>query len=242
MKQDSNPGGIVLGVFGKLPGAEPVKTRLRSRLSQWDVERFYLASLADTLETAGRVVGHPVLFLPDAAGGVDRAGPLLLDAGLDPSVWRRVRRAPQLGDGLGPRLENAFSLLLEGRAAAKGALIVGSDSPSLPSEMLFRAFETLAGADLVLGPAIDGGYYAIGLHAYPAGLLDGIPWSTEHVLESTRARAQAFGMRVALLETWTDVDRPEDLEVLASQIAARRGSGDPLTARHTAAVLASLAI
>jgi len=242
MEQDSNPGGIVIGVFGKLPGTEPIKTRLRARLSQDEIERFYLASLADTLETVSRVVEHPVLFLSGAPTDDEHAGGRLLAAGLDPDVWRRVRIEPQIGVDLSARLANAFGMLGRERGAPNGVLIVGSDSPSLGPERLVQALAALRDADLVLGPATDGGYWAIGLRDDPAGLLDDVPWSTDRVLETTRARAGARGMRVELLETWSDVDVPADLEVLAQQITALRARGDAATARHTAVVLSTLGI
>jgi 2-phospho-L-lactate guanylyltransferase (CobY/MobA/RfbA family) len=56
----------MLGVFAKLPGSATVKSRLQPRLTRAEAERFYLASLADTLETAARIERNPVLFLLDA--------------------------------------------------------------------------------------------------------------------------------------------------------------------------------
>ena len=91
--------------------------------------------------------------------------------------------------------------------------------------------------DLVLGPAADGGFWAIGMRRPQPGLLDGVSWSTEHALAETVARARARSLRVELLPTWSDVDRPEDLRTLASQIAALRRSGDHLTARHSERIL-----
>jgi uncharacterized protein len=229
----------MLGVFGKLPGDEPVKTRLQARLTRAEAERFYLASLADTLETACRVVDRPVLFLASRHVAHLEAEPVLLAAGVDPAVWSRVQVEHQYGDDLGERLERALDFLC---TVNRGGMIIGSDSPSLEAKALRRANTMLESADVVLGPTSDGGYYAIGFRRRYRGLLHGIAWSTNRVLAETRARAEERGLHVELLEPWTDVDRPEDLEVLASQIADLRASGDGVTARHTAQVLATLGI
>jgi rSAM/selenodomain-associated transferase 1 len=239
MEQDSNPGGIVRGVFGKLPGAESVKSRLQTRLSRTEAEHFYMASLVDTLETASRVLDHPVLFLPESRDVRLGAKDALFAAGLRAETWDRLAVKRQEGEDLGERLERALDFLI---AEYGGGLIIGSDSPSLNAGILRRGLALLARADLVLGPARDGGYYALGLRQRRPHLLQGIPWSTNRVFAETRGRAEALGLQVALLEPWMDVDRPEDLEALAHQIVALRAAGDAVTARHTARVLAELGI
>jgi glycosyltransferase A (GT-A) superfamily protein (DUF2064 family) len=65
--------------------------------------------------------------------------------------------------------------------------------------------------DVVVGPCEDGGYYLIGLRAPAPALFRDMPWSTEAVTEETLARARALRLRLALLPTWFDVDRGEDL-------------------------------
>jgi glycosyltransferase A (GT-A) superfamily protein (DUF2064 family) len=108
--------------------------------------------------------------------------------------------------------------------------------------MLRDGLRALDAADVVLGPTSDGGYWAIGMRQSVPGLLDGIAWSTERVLEETQRRAADLGLRTTLLSRWTDVDRPEDLAALATQIAARRAVGDATTAQHTAMVLQRLRV
>jgi rSAM/selenodomain-associated transferase 1 len=111
---------------------------------------------------------------------------------------------------LGARLEGAFE-----RAFAEGAarvVVVGTDCPGLDGSHLAMAFEGLRGADAVLGPAADGGYYLLGLTRLLREVFRGIPWSTERTLAETLDRLRTGGHSVVLLPTLRDVDRPEDLD------------------------------
>jgi hypothetical protein len=117
-----------------------------------------------------------------------------------------IRCLPQ-GDGtLGERM---FRALVTGGSVR--TVIVGSDCPALDAGLLERAFAALDDHDLVLGPALDGGYYLIGMHRPRYELFVDLPWGSDRVLALTRARAEVLGLRVACLPTLADVDRPEDL-------------------------------
>lgn len=233
----------MLGIFAKDPNSMPVKTRLQ--LPPADAAAFSRACLADAIEAASAVTAAPVLFLAldadaELAPRVPALRDSLLDLGLDPVTWRRLRLERQEGPDLGARLENAFAAMHE-----RPACIIGSDSPSLPAAMLehaLQAFETQPAPDLVLGPTADGGYYLIGCRQMPTGMLHGVAWSSARALHDTQERAAAFELRVALLEPWTDVDIPADMRVLGRQIAALRAAGDRRTARHAEAALAALGI
>ncbi len=86
------------------------------------------------------------------------------------------------------------------------ALLIGSDAPDLPLERIEQAFNALEDADLVHGPAVDGGYYLVGEATHHALLFDGISWSTGKVLEQTLAKAVQLGVHSVLLEPWDDLD------------------------------------
>lgn len=125
----------------------------------------------------------------------------------------------QEGKDLGARLFHGLRRAAE-RFAAVGA--VGSDHPELEAETVEDAFRRLAdGADLVLGPAADGGYYLVALRreALRFELFEGVPWSTETVLRETLRRAGTRGLRTELLPAGHDVDVPEDLRRLAESLA-----------------------
>jgi rSAM/selenodomain-associated transferase 1 len=246
----------MLGVFAKAPDIDPVKTRLLSTLSQEQVRSFYVASLADTLESAVRVDERPTLFL--ATGGRHHCAPdvltslrtLLLSTGMEAETWNRLRFEGQVGADLGARMQRAFETLCMGPNGPRPAILIGSDSPALGPERIARGRALLECShpgepaqypDLVLGPAADGGYYLIGVRQFVPDLLSGVHWSSARTLEETLERALQLGLQVTLLETWTDVDRPEDLRQLAAQITRIRAGGDLGTARHSEKFLRSLA-
>ena len=114
------------------------------------------------------------------------------------------------GDGdLGARMLRAIRE--SGDAGHEFTMIIGTDCPQLSVGHLCLACELMGSHDLVLGPAQDGGYYLIGLHHPSQELFDDMPWGTDRVLELTLGRARSQGLRVAQLETLSDIDRPEDL-------------------------------
>ena len=117
---------------------------------------------------------------------------------------------------------------------ATSAVIIGSDSPDLPSEYICEAFARLErGADVVLGPADDGGYYLIGLRVPQPRLLREVPMSTPTVLADTLALARELGLRVDLLPAWYDVDTVAELRRLAAALRA----APPDVAAYTRAFL-----
>jgi uncharacterized protein len=255
-----------LGVFAKVVRDRPVKTRLRlsrreaerfyvSSLSD-TLETSLRVVEAPTLFLEGGEDAAAVADLHERMHAL----------GFDSRLWRRFDVHVQRGADLGERLEAAFAQLCTA-GASRGetphpGFIIGSDSPSMDALMLERGLERLripapepagfapsrsaaaatasavpVAPDVVLGPTADGGYWAIGVRRPFAGLLQGIAWSTSRAFEETVDRAWARGLGVQLLDTWMDVDRPEDLATLARQIVVLRERGDVLTARHTEAVL-----
>jgi hypothetical protein len=141
---------MVIGIFAKVLQGEPIKTRLQRKLSRPQAERFYLASLADTLETAAEIEPNPTLFLQggDDAPAVDDLRAQLLECGLDIKIWERLRLTAQSGRDLGQKLENAFESLFRYATRGSSALILGSDSPGLDTGKIRRGLLTLYEADL----------------------------------------------------------------------------------------------
>lgn len=125
---------------------------------------------------------------------------------------------PDFGDCLFHGLET-----LLGRGYGSVCLL-NSDSPTLPPGYLVAAAVALAveGDRVVIGPAIDGGYYLIGLKAAHRPLFTGIAWSTERVFEQTVRRAAEIGLPVVVLPDWYDVDELPMLELLASEVLTGR--------------------
>ncbi len=122
------------------------------------------------------------------------------------------------GEGdLGKRMER--SLLNAFVAGAQSVVIIGTDCPGVNAQILAKAFVELQQCDLVLGPAIDGGYYLIGLRRPVPELFININWGTVQVLKQTVDIAHQLNLSIIYLPTLADVDRPEDLLIWEKAIA-----------------------
>lgn len=181
-----------------------VKTRLIGDLTAAEAAELHAAFLADLLDRLRE--GNFELRLAWALDPGEE-----IPAGPVPGVR-------QEGSDLGERMYRALST-----AGARTVMALGSDHPTLPLSLVHRAFETVeAGADMVLGPAEDGGYYLIALRteAVQPRIFEGIVWSTDQVLPATLERCRELGLAVELLPEASDVDTPEDLRRLAERMAS----------------------
>jgi uncharacterized protein len=212
-----------LAVIAKEPVAGLAKTRLVPALGEAGAAEAATAMLADTL-AAVRATGVDswLCFTPAAAR--ERLGRLAPGFGL---------LAQGTGD-LGDRLAACLADLLA--AGADRAAIVGADIPHVPIACYRRAFALLDEADVVLGPALDGGYYLVAAKAARPALFVGVPMGTDAVLSETLARATAAGLAVALLPPMRDLDRVEDL---AAALAGGELAGAPATLAATKELLAA---
>jgi glycosyltransferase A (GT-A) superfamily protein (DUF2064 family) len=114
--------------------------------------------------------------------------------------------------------------------------IVGADTPHVPLATYRRAFDLLDETDVVLGPALDGGYYLVAARTERPELFVGIAMGTGTVLSETLVRATAGGLQVALLPPLRDLDRVEDL---AAALAGGELAGAPATLAAATELLAS---
>ena len=197
-------------LFTKPASPGRVKTRLIGELSAEEAAELHAAFVGDVVEA---IAGGPYR-LEVAWALEDGATPQgsLLPVPLPGFV--------QSGADLGSRLFHALERVA---SASQWVAAVGSDHPRLSRPRVVEAFERLErGAEVVLGPAADGGYYLIALGAsrLDPRLFEGVPWSTDQVLERTLERCRQLGLAVELLPEEEDVDRPEDLARLATALAA----------------------
>ena len=131
----------------------------------------------------------------------------------------------QQGDDLGERM--AHALADELAAGAERAILIGTDCPLMNAHYVAQAEAALASADVVLGPAEDGGYVLIGCSRAVPEIFREIEWGTHRVLEQTLKSASQARLRVSQLDTLWDVDRPEDwLRYLALQAAEKEKTTD----------------
>jgi hypothetical protein len=201
-----------LGIFVRPPVAGQVKTRLVPPLTPDQARDLYAAFLGDLFERLHRAGVAPTIFYSG-----DDAGDL---PALMPRPWPLVA---QRGETLGERMAVALGLLLDTPGAR--AALIGSDSPDLPLGHLKTAFQKLKHRDVVLGPAMDGGYWLVGLRAPAPALFDGIPWGTASVFADTVERVRRESLTLSLLPPWYDVDDAASLSFLRAMCAARRAAG-----------------
>ncbi|GIV80141.1 MAG: hypothetical protein KatS3mg050_4535 [Litorilinea sp.] len=211
-----------LSVVAKRPAPGQTKTRLCPPLDGTAAATLYACFLQDTLSLMRQVpdVCRTLAYAPPEELAYFRA--LAPDFAL----------VPQQGADLGERLDNLLSGLLQeaGTPGPSQAVVMDSDSPTLPPAYLADAFQALdQGADVVLGPCDDGGYYLIGLTRPQPRLLREVTMSTDHVLQDTLAIARELGLAVALLPTWYDVDTAAELERLEQELATLPATVAPAT-------------
>jgi uncharacterized protein len=219
-----------LAIVARYPRPGKVKTRLAAGIGHEAAAQLYAAFLRDLAARFGpaaAAAGYALIWA-QAPGLGD----------LREMVGDHARLLAQRGVNFADRLHAVAHDL-----AALGfdrTIIASSDSPHLPAERVREAFTALDHADVVLGPATDGGYYLIGFHATPAppDLFRGITMSTARVLADTVQRAESMHMRVHLLPPTFDVDEPTDLPRLACALAAP--GSEAAAAPHTLAVLRGL--
>jgi uncharacterized protein len=214
-------GRPVIAIMAKAPRAGAVKTRLCPPLSPEDAAELYRAFLTDKVEQVRGVAAArgAIVYTPDEGRGFFE------------SLAPDFVLIPQHGSDLGVRLVTSFEwFFAEGYPAA---VVVDSDSPTLPREFLLQAVDLMASpdVDVVLGPSADGGYYLIGLRVARPELFSHMPWSTPRLFAETAGRARQLGLRVASLPPWFDVDTALDLERLESSLRGTSGVAAPHTRR-----------
>jgi len=215
-------------VMARVPGVEPVKSRLTRTITPEMATLLYRCFLLDRVDA---LVGRPEIALVVAftpASGLTR-----MQALLPPGVPLRAQAST--GD-LGARVYGLLAGLLgDGHP---GAIAMDSDSPTLPVEHVLEAADVLARqqAEVVLGPAEDGGYYLIGIRTRQPGLFQDIPWSSDEVFERTMHIAARHGLRTHVLPEWFDVDTGPDLRRLREDLRGAE-TGPPRTRRWLDAFL-----
>ena len=190
---------IALLVIAKQPLPGRAKTRLTPPCSADQAAQLAGASLLDTLDVVARTPSarRILVFEGDADGWL-------------PAGFELIR---QRGDDLAERLGAAFD------DAAGPALLVGMDTPQLTPALLLGAIEALSepGVDAVLGPAVDGGYWSLGLRSAEPGAFAGVPMSSGSTCISQRARLNELGLCTREQPLLRDVDTIDDAWAVAAQ-------------------------
>jgi rSAM/selenodomain-associated transferase 1 len=198
--------GIALLVIAKEPIPGRAKTRLCPPYSHEQAAGLAAAALSDTLTVVARTPAARRVLIFDG----------------DATRWRPrgFELIAQRGDGLADRLAAAFEDV-EGPA-----LLVGMDTPQLTTELLLDGLAALTrpGVDAVLGPALDGGYWSIGLNSKrpPRDVFEGIPMSEPTTCAEQRARIEQLGLRIHQQRSLVDIDTVGDARAVADEAPATR--------------------
>jgi rSAM/selenodomain-associated transferase 1 len=203
-------------VLAKAPVPGRVKTRLCPPCDDEQAACLAEAALVDTLTTVAATPCHRRVLVLDGMPGP------WLPAGFEVLAQR--------GEGLAERLAHAFA------DVGEDGLLIGMDTPQITSAMLMACLRALhsPGVQAVLGPAVDGGWWSIGLRAPDPAVFLGVPMSTPSTGAAQHARLRALGLRTVLLPSLRDVDDFDDA------VAVARDAGDSRFAETLRAVLPKL--
>lgn len=240
-RQNNMLGKVAVAVVCKTPSPGKSKTRLSPPLRPEDCAAISSCFIRDLSRTIGKLaedgdsVGYAV-YTP--AGSEEALRTLLPD---------RFELALQCDGDFGERLLQGAKDLID--AGHDGAILINSDSPTLPVSILRAAVDAVrTGDNVVLSPALDGGYTLIGLSRLHRRLFEDIPWSTSRVYELTLDRAREIGIPVISVPGWYDVDDAASLHLLEEEMSGRPltftdipGSDAPATRRFLRSRLAAVA-
>lgn len=189
---------VQIVVIAKEAVAGRVKTRLCPPCTPQQAAAIAGAALADTVDV---VTSTPA-----------RRRVLLLEGSGDPPAgWAVV---PQRGDGLGQRLAHGFA---DTAVAGAGTLLIGMDTPQVTPELLATVVSGLSDVDAVLGPAEDGGWWALALRdPAAAAALAMVPMSQADTGKMTMKALAEQGLSVGLAPMLRDVDTYADLAEVAA--------------------------
>jgi hypothetical protein len=214
-------------VFAREPVAGKAKTRLIPYLGAAAAAQLADAFISDALAKASRLGGGRLVIAGSPAGALRPGG----------YFWRLARhyRADLVDQG-GGDLGRRMARVLSRYAQAPGAILFGTDTPSVPAAFLRQSMIALRRAPLIIAPSLDGGYYLVGVSGAVPDVFRAIDWGGPRVMEQTMRRVRRLKIRYELGRWWYDVDRGADLEFVAADLArgpgARHGaSGCPATAR-----------
>lgn len=209
-------------VVAKRPAPGHTKTRLTPPLSGEQAAALYECFLRDTLDLI-RAARQQIAFTPIIVYLPEGSEDYFRDIAPDFELLL------QQGNDLSERLNHATShFLMNG---CDQAVIMDSDSPTLPFSRLIQSFEALDSADVSLGPCDDGGYYLIGLKRPAPSLFLNVTMSTDHVTADTLEQAKQAHLKVELLPGCYDIDYVSDLRRLVEELKTLPDAVAPHTRR-----------
>lgn len=190
-------------IFGRYPLAGKVKTRLAASIGDIPAANFYRECAEHTFQQLTPFLSDASIYFYFS----DKTDFSLVQKWLVPYHFLIE---VQSGYTLGERMKNAMYAAF--RHDTEQVIILGTDVPDISTKILQSAVSSLKTAEVVIGPAYDGGYYLIGMKQLHEYLFENITWSTNSVLKTTLEKAQSRNLEVHLLPLLRDIDTLEDLQ------------------------------
>ncbi|MCH7396853.1 TIGR04282 family arsenosugar biosynthesis glycosyltransferase [Belliella sp. DSM 107340] len=177
-----------------------MKTRLAATIGEHQALDVYLQLLQHTYKMINQLEGIDVfIYFSD-----------YLESSLDEVFADDVHLRVQNGFDLGSKMKNAFDeVFLKGYDKA---LIIGTDCPEISSDLIQKAYIELGRTNVVFGPALDGGYYLLGMNQATSVLFENMTWSHSKVMEDSIERLHQKNLTFSLLEKLSDIDNETDWE------------------------------
>ncbi len=188
-------------IFTRYPEPGKTKTRLIPALGELGAAQLHRQMAEHTVQQARALSCNIEVWYV-------RGSEELMQEWLGTDLWYREQPAGDLGDRMCAAFRSAFD------QGYQSVMIVGTDCPGLTTALLTQGFAALQNQVVALGPAIDGGYYLIGLQRLVSELFQGITWSTATVFAETLAIADQLQLSTYLLQSLPDIDLPADLQYL----------------------------
>ncbi len=201
---DVNDGSAIhprLIIFARYPAPGRVKSRLIPALGEDGAARLQDNLTRHTLDEAATLAAHRRIDVEVRFTGAPVSA-------MRHRYGAAFTYVDQGGGDLGERLARAASAAAQ---SDRPIVIIGSDCPSITAGVLESAFAALTSRDVVIGPALDGGYYLVGFRRFTSELFANIPWSTSDVCATTCRAVERAGLTYALLGQLGDIDVPADL-------------------------------
>jgi len=203
---------IKLLIFCKAPVAGKIKTRLIPSIGKLNAAKLGRRLLSNTLQAINVQALKKLGVVVELWSAPDSKHPFLRQR----AAQYQISMFTQRGKNLGERMQSAIRLSLRD---AKAVILIGTDCPEMQYTTILQALEGLnAGKDVVLGPALDGGYVLIATKANTPKMFAGIDWGSAAVLVQTVARLKSSGYRVQCLMPLSDLDTKQDYQKFKSML------------------------
>jgi len=191
----------VVCLFGKPPNPGKTKSRLAQTIGQERAAELSKAMLIDLSQMLNGIPAISKQFWYSPESHPDQFTPFIPEG---------FEYYSQMGDSLGDRLKGAFQFQFEEKGARK-VIIIGSDCITLCPEVLESVFLSLDQYEVVLQPAMDGGYTLVAQAMLVEELFEDIPWGTDQVMSLSRIRLKEAGIKFQEAPLTFDIDTREDL-------------------------------